>query len=262
MLTLATSNFAPGGYTAGLRLLIEVPSDPPTVPFYRYDKYYSLLSSEFVVDDYIEVVRSGVFLEDVKRETNLPNAGIAISSQPRSERAPRVMTVTVSGAGQAEVLAALRIAYRRELLAIAGLDVGDGVSFVAVSAALADLADAVLEAALAISRAEFLEDSHQCTLAVVALGKSGGRELNYISDVDVLFIVDGPASHDDHAAHAAATRLAQGMMRACSAVTPEGSIWEVDPNLRPEGRAGALVRTLPSFEEYYQCPTHAQNYLK
>lgn len=103
VLTLATSNFAPGGYTAGLRMLIEVPSDPPTVPFYRYDKYYSLLSSEFVVDDYIEVVRSAVFLEDVKRETNLPNAGIGISSQPRSERAPRVMTVTVSGTGREEV---------------------------------------------------------------------------------------------------------------------------------------------------------------
>ena len=150
------------------------------------------------------------------------------------------------------VLENLRVSYRRELLAIAGQDVGDGVDFRSVSAALADLADAVLEAALAVSRSEFIDDVDQCSLAVVALGKSGGRELNYISDVDVLFVVDTPAASDDHVALAAATRLAQGMMRACSAVTPEGSIWEVDPNLRPEGRAGALVRTLPSFEEYYQ----------
>jgi glutamate-ammonia-ligase adenylyltransferase len=151
-----------------------------------------------------------------------------------------------------DVLAALRIAYRRELLAIAARDVGDGSAFVDVSAALADLADAVLETALAVSRAEFPDDVGRCALAVVALGKSGGRELNYISDVDVLFVVDLPPDGDDHAAIAAGTRLAQGMMRACSAATPEGAIWEVDPNLRPEGRAGALVRTLPSFDEYYQ----------
>ena len=151
-----------------------------------------------------------------------------------------------------DVLAALRVAYRRELLAIAAADVGDAATFVLISAALADLADCVLEAALAIARAEFPDDVERCSLAVIALGKSGGRELNYISDVDVLFVVDSPVAGEDHAALAAATRIAQGMMRACSAVTPEGSIWEVDPNLRPEGRAGALVRTLPSFDEYYQ----------
>ena len=150
------------------------------------------------------------------------------------------------------MLAALRVAYRRELLAIAAADVGDAATFVLISAALADLADCVLEAALAIARAEFPDDVERCSLAVIALGKSGGRELNYISDVDVLFVVDSPVAGEDHAALAAATRIAQGMMRACSAVTPEGSIWEVDPNLRPEGRAGALVRTLPSFDEYYQ----------
>lgn len=151
-----------------------------------------------------------------------------------------------------DVLSDLRIAYRRELLAIAAEDLGDDAPFVDVSAALANLADAALEAALAISRAEFPNDVSLCSLAVVALGKSGGRELNYISDVDVLFIAEAVGGVDEHDALAAATRLAQGLMRACSAATPEGSIWEVDPNLRPEGRAGALVRTLASYDEYYQ----------
>ena len=151
-----------------------------------------------------------------------------------------------------EALARLRVAYRRELLAIAAGDVGDSTPFVAISAALADLADAVLDTGLAIARAEFPTEAAVCSLAVVALGKSGGRELNYISDVDVLFIVEPSAEGDEARAISAATKLAQGMMRACSAATPEGSIWEVDPNLRPEGRAGALVRTLASFDEYYQ----------
>ncbi len=151
-----------------------------------------------------------------------------------------------------DVLASLRVAYRRELLAIAASDVGDSAPFVNVSAALADLADAVLEAALALARAEFPADAAACSLGVIALGKSGGRELNYISDVDVLFVVEPIEQGGEDRALAAATKLAQSMMRACSAVTPEGAIWEVDPNLRPEGRAGALVRTMPSFDEYYQ----------
>ena len=151
-----------------------------------------------------------------------------------------------------DVFADLRIAYRRELMAIAAEDIGDSAAFISVSAALAHLADAVLEAALAIARAEFPDDAQSCSLSVIALGKSGGRELNYISDVDVLFVVEPLLEGDDERALAAATRIAQAMMRACSAATPEGSIWEVDPNLRPEGRAGALVRTLASFDEYYQ----------
>jgi len=161
-------------------------------------------------------------------------------------------TVPVALDFDLEALARLRVAYRRELLAIAAGDVGDSTPFVAISAALADLADAVLDTGLAIARAEFPTEAAVCSLAVVALGKSGGRELNYISDVDVLFIVEPSAEGDEARAIAAATKLAQGMMRACSAATPEGSIWEVDPNLRPEGRAGALVRTLASFDEYYQ----------
>ncbi|MDA8436418.1 MAG: bifunctional [glutamine synthetase] adenylyltransferase/[glutamine synthetase]-adenylyl-L-tyrosine phosphorylase [Actinomycetales bacterium] len=148
--------------------------------------------------------------------------------------------------------AALRSAYRRRLLGIAAADIADGAAFVDVSAALADLADATLEAALAIARAEHPADADRCRLAVLALGKCGGRELNYISDVDVLFVAEPVAGEDETEALMAATRLAQSLMRACIAPTSEGTIWEVDPNLRPEGKNGALVRTLASYDGYYR----------
>jgi len=157
----------------------------------------------------------------------------------------------VASASDAGTLSSLRSAYRRRLLSIAAADIADGAAFADVSAALSDLADATLEAALAIARAEFPREAEACRLSVLALGKSGGRELNYISDVDVLFVAepcDGVAEVD---AIASATRLAQALMRACVTPTDEGSIWEVDPNLRPEGKAGALVRTLASYEGYY-----------
>ena len=149
-------------------------------------------------------------------------------------------------------LSALRSAYRRRLLAIAAADLAEGAAFIDVSAAIADLADATLEAALAIARAESPQDAARCRLAVVAMGKCGGRELNYISDVDVLFVAEPADGVDEADAIASATRLAQTLMHACASPTAEGSIWEVDPNLRPEGKAGALVRTLASYDGYYR----------
>jgi [glutamine synthetase] adenylyltransferase / [glutamine synthetase]-adenylyl-L-tyrosine phosphorylase len=149
-------------------------------------------------------------------------------------------------------LAAMRVAYRRRLLAIAAADLADGVPFVEVAAALADLADAALAAGLAVARAEHPEASGLARICVVAMGKCGGRELNYISDVDVLFVAEPADGVEEVEALQAATRLAQSLMRACSTATPEGSIWEVDPNLRPEGKNGALVRTLASYEGYYR----------
>ena len=153
--------------------------------------------------------------------------------------------------GEAATFAVLRSAYRRRLLAIAAADIADGAPFVDVSAALSDLADAALEAALAIARAEHPTDADRCRIAVLALGKCGGRELNYISDVDVLFVAEPVEGVDEAVALQSATRLAQALMRACVAPTSEGTIWEVDPNLRPEGKNGALVRTLASYEGYY-----------
>ena len=84
------------------------------------------------------------------------------------------------------------------------------------------------------------------------MGKTGGRELNYLSDVDVIFVYDCPDDADDHAAVQEATRLAAAVMKLCREHTGEGTIWEVDANLRPEGKAGPLVRSLASHVAYYE----------
>ena len=149
-------------------------------------------------------------------------------------------------------LDALRIGYRRLLLGIATRDLSGLAGMEAVATWLSDLADATLEAALAIARAEVGEAAFTCRLAVIGMGKCGGRELNYISDVDVIFVAEAADGFDESDALRAATQLASALMRACSATTVEGSIWEVDAALRPEGKQGALVRTLPSHLGYYQ----------
>ncbi len=95
-------------------------------------------------------------------------------------------------------------------------------------------------------------DAPDVRLAIIGLGKCGGRELNYISDVDVIFVAEPGPGVDESAALRTATALASAVMRLCNQPTAEGTIWEVDANLRPEGRAGALVRTLRSHVGYYE----------
>lgn len=116
-----------------------------------------------------------------------------------------------------------------------------------VMAVLSDLAAAAMDAALAIARAE-LDPDGDVHLAVIALGKTGARELNYVSDVDVVFVLDS-ASTDE--VRDRATEVAQRMRAILSDAGPEPALWEVDTALRPEGKAGALVRTMSEFTHYY-----------
>ncbi|MEV0962925.1 MULTISPECIES: bifunctional [glutamine synthetase] adenylyltransferase/[glutamine synthetase]-adenylyl-L-tyrosine phosphorylase [unclassified Streptomyces] len=157
------------------------------------------------------------------------------------------------GLAEAADPVSLRVAYRRCLLSIAARDVCGTTDVAQTAAELADLATATLRAALAIARTDAPEDAAACRLAVIAMGKCGGHELNYVSDVDVIFVGE-PASEavDEATALKAATRLASHLMRICSETTVEGAIWPVDANLRPEGRNGPLVRTLSSHLAYYQ----------
>ncbi|MFJ1746619.1 bifunctional [glutamine synthetase] adenylyltransferase/[glutamine synthetase]-adenylyl-L-tyrosine phosphorylase [Streptomyces sp. NPDC088116] len=169
------------------------------------------------------------------------------------------------GLADADDPVSLRIAYRRCLLTIAARDVCGTADLAQTAAELADLATATLRAALAIAKAAAPEDAAACRLAVIAMGKCGGHELNYVSDVDVIFVgeaADAPGgvgaggnggnNGGEGKAIQAATRLASHLMRICSETTIEGSIWPVDANLRPEGRNGPLVRTLSSHLAYYQ----------
>jgi [glutamine synthetase] adenylyltransferase / [glutamine synthetase]-adenylyl-L-tyrosine phosphorylase len=151
-----------------------------------------------------------------------------------------------------EPTAALAAAYRRRLLHLAARDLTGVASVDVVGEELADIAAAVLEAALAVARSELGPGAAPCRLAVVAMGKCGGRELNYASDVDVIFVAEPVKDEDETAALATASRLAAGLIGVCARSTPEGSIFPVDPNLRPEGRAGPLVRTLTSHLAYYE----------
>jgi len=182
----------------------------------------------------------------------------AVGARP-ADPEPVAGTAGTSAAGT-DPVAALRVAYRRRLLALAARDLTGEAPLDQVAAELAELAAAALEAALAVARANLPPGSAPCRLAVIAMGKCGARELNYASDVDVIFVAEraGPGrdgtgeNGGEAAALHTATQLAAGLIQVCSQSTPEGALFPVDPNLRPEGRSGPLVRTLASHRAYYR----------
>lgn len=146
----------------------------------------------------------------------------------------------------------LRWTYRTIMMRLAALDLAGTyptdarrkgqprVDFSTAARRLSDLADAALTAALSVAVAGVYADKPvDARLSVMAMGKCGAQELNYISDVDVVFAAEP--------AHAKATRLAAEFIRiGCN------SFFEVDAALRPEGKSGALVRTLDSHATYYK----------
>ncbi len=147
---------------------------------------------------------------------------------------------------------ALRTLYRDRLLVLAALDLAPTVenlpvlAFTEVGEHLSDMADAALAAALTVATRVVCKDaSEPPRIAVIAMGKCGARELNYVSDVDVIFVVENP--ENPRGDLALATRVAGEMMRFAS-----DTFFEVDAALRPEGKHGQLVRTLDSHVAYYQ----------
>ncbi|GGP45505.1 bifunctional [glutamine synthetase] adenylyltransferase/[glutamine synthetase]-adenylyl-L-tyrosine phosphorylase [Saccharothrix coeruleofusca] len=156
--------------------------------------------------------------------------------------APLLVDAAVNGD---DAVKSLRLEYRGLLCRIAAEDLAHVVEpelpyvhYDDVAALLSDLADAALRAALEVAQAR-VPRSEECSLAVIAMGKCGARELNYVSDVDVVFVGEGDLG--------VATRVASTLMQVAGQ-----ACFEVDAALRPEGKAGALVRTLDGHASYYR----------
>ncbi|WP_343600701.1 bifunctional [glutamine synthetase] adenylyltransferase/[glutamine synthetase]-adenylyl-L-tyrosine phosphorylase [Mycobacterium sp.] len=163
---------------------------------------------------------------------------------PSAEQLRRAFGDCVAETSGTPVMSRLRTLYRDRLLVLAALDLAPAVedepvlSFATTGGHLADLADAALNATLTVAGAGVCGDAAAPRLAVIAMGKCGARELNYVSDVDVIFV----AEHAD----AMSNRVAGEVMRLAS-----DTFFEVDAGLRPEGGHGDLVRTVESHVAYY-----------
>jgi glutamate-ammonia-ligase adenylyltransferase len=161
-------------------------------------------------------------------------------ADPRPRASVELMIEAASDAGRFGPEAGLRRFRRRAGYRVAARDLG-GARVEDVMAELSAIAEATLRIGL-----EAIDGDQR--VAVVAMGKLGGAELNYSSDVDVLFLhqESGGESQDE------AARAAARLISLLSEPTAEGVALRVDANLRPEGRAGPLSRSLHSMLEYYE----------
>ncbi|MBI3909674.1 MAG: hypothetical protein HY320_01915 [Armatimonadetes bacterium] len=149
---------------------------------------------------------------------------------------------------------ALRRARHRETLRIAWRELTGRTTPREATREFSELADALLGAAGRLAHEEFPlrypSPVPPPRIAVIAMGKLGGCELNYSSDVDLLLVADGPEPGDERALRAA-QRWGELFIAILTEQTGEGHVFRVDMRLRPEGRFGSLVRSLDSFRAYF-----------
>ena len=184
------------------------------------------------------VLGSGRFLGEVL--VHVPEE-LAVIADPRGpgeqksqERLLREADASLSWRDPADRLDGLRRFKRRETLKVALSDLAGSSDPFAAGAWLSDLAGACLDAAI----------DDDAGFAVIGMGKLGGRELNYASDIDVMFVHEGDPSLGE--------KKAEHLLRALGEITPEGQAFRVDAALRPEGKSGPLSRSLESYLEYYR----------
>ena len=187
----------------------------------------------------------------------------------------RLLQSALKAQDYAAALTELRRFKQRELFRIAVRDLARLSDVVEITRELSDVADVCLEAVLQIIRLQFTArfgrpfhqdaDGHwqPTAFAVLGLGKLGGQELNYSSDVDLMFVYDDegevfkelPKGKETPRAvmsnHQFFGKLAEAFNAEVSRTTDDGFLFRVDLRLRPEGDAGPLVRSLESYENYY-----------
>jgi glutamate-ammonia-ligase adenylyltransferase len=141
-------------------------------------------------------------------------------------------------------IGAVRASRRKELLRLAMADLLGEIELPDLGTALSELAGATIDAALEVAS----RGVEVPPIAVIAMGRWGGRELGYSSDADAMFVV---ADSTDPGATAAATTVVSRLRAMLAKPGPDPAL-EVDIDLRPEGKGGAMVRSLASYRAYYQ----------
>jgi glutamate-ammonia-ligase adenylyltransferase len=158
---------------------------------------------------------------------------------------------------QADNFEKLRVFKRREYLCLSFLDIAGKLSFEKTVHAISELADWVIRTALRFCWKNLAEEESarsgialpETGFAVIAMGKLGGKELNYSSDVDLVFYRRNPESAKEQAFF---SKLGERLVRVLSKIGPEGFLYRVDMRLRPHGTAGPLVPTIDSLMNYYE----------
>ncbi len=152
-----------------------------------------------------------------------------------------------------EQLGELRRYKNEEILRVAIHDIAGTIDLSSITRQLTDLAEACLERCLALAENEALAKNAAPPerLCVVGMGKLGGRELGYHSDLDLIFLYPGTAHRESSPDHERYAKLAQRFMSFLQMPLREGKLYQIDARLRPSGNQGALVTSVEGFTRYH-----------
>ena len=160
-------------------------------------------------------------------------------------------------------LRVLRRYKRRETLRIGLCDLLKAVDVKTTTWELSNLAEAALQHCYEIGRDQVVQPKYgtplnedgdaPCRFAIIGMGKLGGYELNFSSDIDLIFVYSDDAKTDTGTENSEYfARFCEFIIKAMSEITPEGYVFRVDIRLRPESSAGVIIRSMESYESYYE----------
>lgn len=177
-----------------------------------------------------------------------------------AEYISRLQKIPIENENEEQLMESLRLFRQQEMVRIAWRDLSEGAKLTDVLSELSSLAEAIIQFTLqhlyqwhcekwGIPRND---SGKQQYLSVIALGKLGGHELNFSSDVDLMFAYPEAGSAHQITNDVFFTRLAQQLIKVLQTQTAQGIVYRVDMRLRPFGDAGPLVMNFASLLNYYQ----------
>lgn len=271
-----------GGGDASARLLRRLESSLGTTPdpdraLVNLDRVLAALArhciNEFVVGEFLEhleqflwAISASQYIADQLvcdpglAEWVLRHAGPPL---PAEQLRQELNEVIGASAQEEDVLRLLRRTRHRHIVRIGFADLVLGVPLDQTLFDLSDLADVLIDVALQWSMARAVEtygvprtgDGSPGRISVLGMGKLGGQELNYSSDIDLIIFYDAEGYTDGSRQISCEEfwrRVAARTVRLLTSYTADGYVYRVDLRLRPDGRVGAMVRSLDSMLSYYQ----------
>jgi glutamate-ammonia-ligase adenylyltransferase len=215
--------------------------------------YLRLLRDESVVAERMaKLLSTSKFFTDLLLRTPESVSILADESEliPRSKETllNEMHSIAKRQDSAAAAVTAIRGVRQRELIRLSAGVLTGNTDVLQVGAGLSDLTDATVQVALdAITSAHFWDREPSLKLACIGLGRWGGRELNFGSDADAMFVYE--ALFDRAATDAVAIVSQLQQLLAQPAIDPP---LELDLDLRPEGKQGAIARSLDSYQKYYE----------
>ena len=214
---------------------------------------------------------------DPQRTVRVATDSYLLREKPQQVFASELHCLVAKCRDEAHLAAALRDFRADELvrLGVRELEFGTAVE---VGRELSRLAEVCLDVAIEFYTAQLTEkygpplytdekgNTHPAHLCVVGMGKLGGEELNFISDIDILYVYSSDSGHAGGLTlHEYFCKLAECITSCLAEVTDKDVVFHVDLRLRPEGARGVIANSLPSLERYYESwghPWERQAWLK